>query len=494
MLKLKNKLKGKKKLQVTDFLSNEKLPVNGVTSDSRQVRKGYLFAALPGSKTSGLDYISDAIQHGASFVLTSKIPEIQSDLFSNIVFIVDSNPRKAFAQIAAKFYKSQPENIVAVTGTSGKTSTVSFVQQLWHLSGNKKCASLGTLGVSGPGLRRYGSLTTPDTQSLHAELADLAAVGVTHLAMEASSHGLDQYRLDGVKVKAAAYTNLSRDHLDYHSDMNSYFKAKSRLFSEVMMKDSVSVVNADDDYAEELVKISQQYGHKVISFGYNADNIKIHERTAKPGGQDVCFSIDGEDYNITLPLVGEFQVMNALCALGLVLSLDDNAKKYVPLLEDLRGVAGRLQYISGHKKGAVYVDYAHKPAALEAVLNTLRPHTEGDLVCLFGCGGNRDPGKRSLMGKIANQLADKVIVTDDNPRYEDPALIRKQILETAPSAIEIADRAEAIQKAVNELNEGDVLVVAGKGHEHGQIIGETVHIFDDVDEVEKAIQSLQGKA
>jgi len=475
-------------LKLIDFLKNETLPINGVTSDSRQVKKNYLFAALPGSKTDGSGYILDAIQHGASYVLIGE--DVKYDPVNEVTFIIHSNPRQAFAEIAARFYKLQPENIVAVTGTSGKTSTVSFVQQLWHLSGNTKCASLGTLGVSGPGLRRYGSLTTPDTQSLQAELADLAAVGVNHLAMEASSHGLDQYRLDGVKIKAAAYTNLSRDHLDYHSDMESYFNAKARLFSEVMVENGFSIINADDDYAKKLDTISTQNGHKIITYGCDAKDIKIISRVAKPNGQDVALSVMGEDYNITLPLVGEFQVMNALCALGLVLSLDNDPKKYVPLLEKLRGVPGRLQHVGGHPNGAVYVDYAHKPAALEAVLNTLRPHTEGKLVCLFGCGGNRDPGKRSMMGKIASNLADEIIVTDDNPRYEDPALIRQQIMDAAPSAIEIADRAEAIQYAVRELSEGDVLVVAGKGHEHGQIIGETVHIFDDLEEVQKSIQGL----
>lgn len=476
-------------MQLTDFLdSSDTLPINGVTSDSRQVKKNYLFAALPGSKTAGSDYIHDAIHHGASYVLTSE--EISNDVDANVQFIIDSNPRQAFAKIAAKFYQLQPENIVAVTGTSGKTSTVSFVQQLWHLSGNTKCASLGTLGVSAPGMRRYGSLTTPDTQSLHAELADLAAAGINYLAMEASSHGLDQYRLDGVQIKAAAYTNLSRDHLDYHSDMDSYFQAKSRLFSEVMMPDGTSVINADDEYAKKLIKMSKKHNHKVISYGFNAEDIKINNRVAKPNGQDVTFSINSKKYDITLPLVGEFQIMNALCALGLVLSQDNDPEKYIPLLEKLRGVAGRLQYVEGHPKGAVYVDYAHKPAALEAVLNTLRPHTEGKLVCLFGCGGNRDPGKRPMMGKIAGELADKVIVTDDNPRYEEPEAIRTQIMEAVPWAIEIADRAEAIKKAVDELEEGDVLVVAGKGHEHGQIIGETVHIFDDLEEVQKAIKSL----
>jgi len=475
-------------LQLIDLInSEEKLPLSGVTSDSRQVKKNYLFAALPGSKLKGSEFIKDAIHHGASIILADKTITLPSDTPDHVKIINSENPRQDFAKIAAKFYKLQPKNIVAVTGTSGKTSTVSFVQQLWHLSGIVKCASLGTLGLRGPGMCRYGSLTTPDTQSLHAELADLAAVGINHLAMEASSHGLDQYRLDGVKIKAAAYTNLSRDHLDYHKNMDEYFQAKSRLFSELLEEEGVAVINADDDYADKLISICQKRNHKIITFGQSGETIKLTKRIPKPDGQDIEFILDQKTYEITLPLVGEFQVMNALCALSLVLSQDNHPEKYIPLLEKLRGVPGRLQLVGGLSHAAAYVDYAHKPAALEAILKTLRPHTENNLVCVFGCGGNRDPGKRGLMGKIANELADKVIVTDDNPRYEDPAVIRAQILEEVPKAIEIADRVQAIQKAVQELKDGDVLVVAGKGHEQGQIVADTVHIFDDVEEVKKAV-------
>jgi UDP-N-acetylmuramoyl-L-alanyl-D-glutamate--2,6-diaminopimelate ligase len=478
-------------LQLTEFLNTENgFPVKGVTSDSRQVKQDYLFAALSGKKMDGAKFIADAIDHGASYILAGEDVSLPEGAPEHIQIINTKNPRQAFAKIAAKFYKLQPENIVAVTGTSGKTSTVSFVQQLWHLSGLKKCASLGTLGLRGPGMRRYGSLTTPGTQALHADLADLKASGIDHLAMEASSHGLDQYRLDGVVVKAAAFTNLSRDHLDYHADMEEYFMAKARLFSELLQDGGTAVINADDEYAPKLVKIAEEAGHKIVTFGQSGNDIKILERTPKPDGQDIKFEVQGKEYNITLPLVGEFQVMNALCALGLVLAQDNDPEKYIPLLEELRGVPGRLQLVEGHPKGAVYVDYAHKPAALEMVLNTLRPHTENNLVCVFGCGGNRDPGKRPMMGKIANDLADKVIVTDDNPRYEEASDIRAQILDAVPKAIEVADRAQAIQRAIDELEEGDVLVIAGKGHEQGQIVGETIHDFDDVEEVQKALSKL----
>ena len=272
--------------------------------------------------------------------------------------------------------------------------------------------------------------------------------------------------------------------------MDEYFMAKSRLFSELLEDGGTAIINADDEYADKLIAICEKHNKKIISFGYSGKNIKLVKRVPKPDGQDIQIEVDGKSYDITLPLVGEFQVMNALCALGLVLSQDNDPEKYVPILGKLRGVAGRLQLISGHSKGSVYVDYAHKPAALEAVLKTLRPHTENNLVCVFGCGGNRDPGKRALMGKISNELADKVIVTDDNPRYEDAAMIRAQILDAVPKAIEVGDRAQAIQMAVGELQEGDILIVAGKGHEQGQIVGETVYIFDDVEEVKKAIEKV----
>jgi len=485
-------------LQLTNLIdgilkTDKNATISGVTVDSRLVKKGFLFGALPGSKEDGAKYIADAIDHGATVLLVHEkaiIPAISDD----IIVLKTSNTRKDFAKIASKFYKLQPENIVAVTGTSGKTSTVSFTQQLWHLSGITSCASLGTLGVSGPGIRRYGRLTTPDSEGLHAELADLASVGVTHLAMEASSHGLHQYRLDGVHVDVAAYTNLSRDHLDYHKDMDEYFEAKARLFSEILKNDGTAVINIDDEYAQRLIKICEKRGVKIITVGHHDADITVKSRMPIPDGQAINISVYGVDYSLTLPLVGDFQVMNALCALGLVLAKDNTPEKYVPLLEKLRGVPGRLQLVGDHTKGAVYVDYAHKPAALETVLKTLRPHTENRLICVFGCGGNRDAGKRAIMGKIAHDLADIVVVTDDNPRYEQAEDIRKEILSSAPDAIEIGDRAKAIEWGVQNLQQGDVLLVAGKGHETGQIIADKVLPFDDVEEVEKAIKNLnQGK-
>lgn len=476
-------------MQLIDLIKTDKdASIKGVTSDSRLVKAGFLFAAMPGSKADGTKYISDAIDHGAVALLVHD-KAVLPDVPDYVAVVKTNNTRKDFAKIAQKFYKSQPEHIVAVTGTSGKTSTVSFTQQLWHLAGITNCASVGTLGVSGPGIKRYGRLTTPDTESLHAELADLSAVGITHLAMEASSHGLYQYRLDGVNVDAAAYTNLSRDHLDYHNDMDSYFMAKSRLFSEILSEDGTAVINTDDEYAPRLVYICKNRGIKMTTFGHTGDDIKLVSKQPRPDGQKIDIIVLGQEYSLTLPLVGDFQVMNALCALGLVLASDNDPDKYVPLLEKLRGVPGRLQLVNGSKKGAIYVDYAHKPAALETVLKTLRPHTQGRLVCLFGCGGDRDAGKRPIMGKIADDLADVVIVTDDNPRSEDASVIRREILKTCPDAKEIGNRAEAIRWCVDHLQDGDVLLVAGKGHEEGQIIGGKTEPFNDVEEVQKSIKA-----
>ena len=477
-------------MQLIDFLKKEKLPIDGITSDSRQAKKGFLFAALPGSKTNGTEFVGDALMHGANYILVPSDYKISNEYIDTVHVIHSENTRKDFAKIASKFYKTQPKNIIAVTGTSGKTSTVSFVQQLWHLCGIENCASLGTLGLRGPKMRKAGKLTTPDTQSLHAALADLSAVGVDYLAMEASSHGLDQFRLDGVDIQSAAFTNLSHDHLDYHPDMDSYFEAKARLFSEVMTSKGRAVLNADDEYFEKLKEICLKNNHEVISFGYNGESIKIIERDPMPKGQRLKFSINEKEYDIILPLVGDFQAMNALCAFGLAIPYVDDVNVLVSSLEKLRGVPGRLQLVDGHPKGAVYVDYAHKPAALETILTTLRAHTNNKLVCVFGCGGNRDKGKRTMMGDISNRLADTVIVTDDNPRYENAEDIRSEILSTAPKAKEIGDRAEAIKYAVENLNDGDVLVIAGKGHEEGQIVGEEIFPFNDVTVVKKILEEL----
>jgi UDP-N-acetylmuramoyl-L-alanyl-D-glutamate--2,6-diaminopimelate ligase len=399
--------------------------------------------------------------------------------------------------LAAQFYGRQPETIVAVTGTNGKSSTVHFVRQIWEVLGHR-AASLGTLGIEGAGVKRAGSMTTPDPVTLHAELATLAQEGITHLAMEASSHGLDQYRLDGVRVKAAGFTNLSRDHLDYHKDMEGYRAAKARLFAEILEPGGTAVLNADVPEYEALKHLCEERGVRVIGYGRAAGGSGLHLVSLEPlpNGQAIEVEIEGVTEKFTLPLIGEFQAMNALCALGLVIAEHPDDAAYiheaVKALEALKPAPGRLQPVSGHPSGAaVYVDYAHTPDALSHALGALRPHTAGRLVCLFGCGGDRDHGKRPLMGDVAVKLADRVIVTDDNPRSEDPASIRREILGGAPGALEIEGRAKAIQVALEGLDAGDVLLIAGKGHERGQIFADRTEPFDDVEEAEKAIGRLK---
>lgn len=464
--------------------------LEGLTQDSRAVKRGYLFAALPGSKMDGRKFIKDAIQNGASVILAPTGAMLPEGV-EGVALITDDNPRRKLALLAAEFYGRQPGFIAAVTGTNGKTSTVHFVRDLWKMRG-LKAASIGTLGVRTEAGIRSGSLTTPDPVSLQAELADLAAVGVTHLAMEASSIGLHQHRLDGAKVKAAAYTNLSWDHIDYHADMDNYFEAKARLFAEVLDESGTAVLNADTPEFEELRKMAEKRGCSVISYGHNGGEIKIIAPEPAPGGVHLKLEVFGKVYEVLFPVVGAFQMMNALCALGIVIAENpDNEEAvrfYVDALSKLQGPPGRLQLVPGHANAAVYVDYAHTPDALKNLLEALRPHTDGKLVCMFGCGGDRDRSKRATMGEIAAKLADTIIITDDNPRSEDPAAIRQEILKAAPGAKEIPGRREAIREAVKNLKTGDVLVIAGKGHEQGQIFKDRTEPFDDVTEAAKAIK------
>ncbi len=454
--------------------------LKGLTSDSCKVENGFLFAAFPGAKADGREFIDMAIEKGASVILAPMGTNVEG-----AELIEDENPRLKFAHMAAEFYAKQPENIVAVTGTNGKTSVVSFAEQLWAAAGYT-ASSIGTL---------KGNLTTPDPVALHEKLAELATNGVGHLALEASSHGLDQYRLDGVKLSAAGFTNLTRDHLDYHGDMAAYLKAKARLFADLLPDSGVAVLNADDEAFPKLKNICDTRNINVISYGYKGDDLTILKLEPKAHGQELELAVFGHEKTILLPLVGEFQAMNVLCALGLVFAKDiENKPLYLEALESLKGVSGRLQYVAGHpQNAAVYVDYAHTPDALEHVLDALRPHTKGQLVCMFGCGGDRDKGKRPQMGKVAHDLADIVIVTDDNPRSEDPAAIRAAVLEGAKGAQEIEGRRAAIQSAINALSDGDVLVIAGKGHETGQIFADRTEDFDDVREAENAILTLKSK-
>lgn len=461
--------------------------IRDLTSDSRRIHKGSLFAAVPGTRTDGRSFVSDAVKLGAVAVLAP--PGTERPEAENLAWIEDENPRRLFSQMAARFYGKQPKNIVAVTGTNGKTSTVNFAYQIWQKLGLKG-ASLGTLGVRSDKIASAASMTTPDPVTLHAHLADLAASGITHLALEASSHGLHQYRLDGVKIKAAGFTNLTRDHLDYHSTMEDYLDAKVRLFNEILTADGVAVINADIPEAAQLITLCAERKIRCWTYGQKGNELKLLERTAVAQGQILKLELMGRRCTFTLPLVGAFQAMNVLCAVGLAIAVDEKKlDDILDVLPRLEGVPGRLELVPGHpKKAAVYVDYAHTPDALENILTSLRPHTDKRLICLFGCGGDRDCGKRPVMGQIAARCADVVIVTDDNPRSEEAEKIRAAILEGAPDAIEIAGRREAIRQAIALLEEGDILVIAGKGHEQGQIFADRVDPFDDVTEAHSAMQ------
>ena len=462
------------------------IEIRGLTEDSRAVEPGFLFAALPGSKADGTAFIAEAARRGAAAVLAPKGTKSTAE----VPIIEDALPRRRFALMAAAFYGAQPETMVAVTGTSGKSSTVSFARQIWKALG-KSSASLGTLGIDSDPIQRYSGLTTADPVRLHADLAELARVGVTHAAMEASSHGLDQYRLDGVKVKAAGFTGFGRDHLDYHATVEAYFAAKVRLFTEVLQPGGIAVLNADIPEFDRLQTLALAARHKVISYGARGKELRVVDRRPSAAGQSATLELFGDRRDIELPLAGGFQLMNALCALGLVTATGSDALCAADALGSLTGVRGRLERAAGLPNGAVvYVDYAHKPDALETVLNALRPHTTGKLAVVFGCGGDRDRGKRPIMGEIATRFADRVIVTDDNPRTEEPAAIRAEILAGAPGAVEIGDRAEAIDAAVKDLEPGDVLIVAGKGHEQGQIVGTEVRPFDDAAVVRDAIARI----
>lgn len=463
--------------------------VSGITADSRAVQSGYLFAALPGTRQNGNAFIPDALKRGAVAVLAGPGIEVPSPALR----IESANPRRSLALLAARFYGRQPRMIAAVTGTNGKTSIAAFTRQIWTLLGHK-AASLGTLGLVAPHVTRPGSLTTADPVALHKDLADLAEAGVEHVAMEASSHGLDQFRLDAVRVSAAAFTNLTRDHLDYHGTMEAYFAAKRRLFSDVLASDGTAVLNADVPEFDELSRLCRQRGIRVLSYGRKASDIRLDRLEPLSTGQKLSITVAGRTVELILPLVAGFQAMNALAALGLVIGSGADPQKAAETLAQLDGVPGRMQRAAMRRNGAaVYVDYAHTPDALETVLTALRPHAR-KLAVLFGCGGDRDPGKRPIMGAIAARLADRVVVTDDNPRSEDPAAIRKQILAACPGAEEIGARRKAIFHAVAALQPGDVLVLAGKGHEQGQIVGSTTHPFDDAQVAREAVAEADGGA
>ncbi|MFW6027371.1 MAG: UDP-N-acetylmuramoyl-L-alanyl-D-glutamate--2,6-diaminopimelate ligase [bacterium] len=469
--------------QAPDGLACE---IAGLTPDSRKVREGWLFAAIPGTQADGARYIPDALAAGASAVLTADGVSLPGGFAA--AHLTVPNPRRALALMAARFFAVQPETAVAVTGTNGKTSVAGFVRQIWEALG-VPAASVGTLGVIASGDPEPLPHTTPDAVVLHSVLAGLKARGFEHVALEASSHGLEQHRLDGVHVKAAAFTNLSRDHLDYHADEDAYLAAKLRLFTEVLAADGIAVLNADAEAFGEVAEAARARGLTILEVGRAGTGLRLAAQEPSVDGQAIAVEAGGKRYEIRLPLVGAFQASNVLLAAGLVMAAGAEARDVLPCLEHLRGAPGRMELVTRTASGAaVIVDYAHTPDALRTVLQALRPHAQGKLAVVFGCGGDRDRGKRPEMGRVAAQLADRVIVTDDNPRSEDPAAIRKEILNACPGAREIGDRAVAIEEAVRSLEQGDVLVVAGKGHETGQIVGGTVHPFSDAQVVRTAAQ------
>ena len=461
--------------------------------DSRRARCGDVFFALAGTKADGMAFAEEAVARGAAAVVGEA--ERPAGLPPDVSYVRVGNPRRAVALAAANAFPRQPETIVAVTGTSGKTSVAAFARQIWQKLGYAS-ASLGTLGVIAPSGAVYGSLTTPDPIALHRTLDSLAGEGVTHLCLEASSHGLDQYRLDGVRLAAGGFTNLSRDHLDYHPTMEAYLDAKLRLFRHLVPRGGGAAVWVDSTEGSHVAQIAADSGLEVIGIGVSGAGIALLSRRDDGLGQVIEVEADGIRHELRLPLVGAFQVANALVAAGLVAATGTPLREAMRPLEHLEGVPGRLELVGTKSAGAggnagVFVDYAHKPDALANALDALRPYAAGRLIVVFGCGGDRDRGKRPLMGAIAAEKADIVIVTDDNPRSEDPASIRAAVLAAAPGAREVGDRAEAIETAIRMAESGDVVLIAGKGHETGQIVGDRTLPFSDR---EIARAALEGQS
>jgi UDP-N-acetylmuramoyl-L-alanyl-D-glutamate--2,6-diaminopimelate ligase len=475
-------------LLTLDALSDARfaaLDVGGIAADSRRVKPGDLFVAVAGTKDDGMRFVPPALAAGAVAIMAERVPA--TPLPTDVAFIRVGDARRSLAHAAAKFYPRQPDTVVAVTGTSGKTSVAAFTRQIWAALG-EEAASIGTIGLVAPGRESYGSLTTPDPVALHRALYELAGEGVTNLALEASSHGLDQRRLDGVHIIAGAFTNITRDHLDYHPTPEHYLAAKLRLFSELIRPGGAAVVSVDHPHADEVVAAAKRRRLRLLSVGRNGEGIRLVDAGIDGFAQRLSVVHAGVEYSIRLPLPGAFQVENALVAAGLAIATGSDPSAVFQALARLKGAKGRLDLV-GEKNGApIFVDYAHKPDALAKALEALRPYVTGRLIVVFGAGGDRDPGKRPLMGAIAAQLADSVIITDDNPRTEEPAAIRAAILKAAPGAREIAGRKEAISTAIAGLRRGDVLLVAGKGHETGQIVGDVTLPFSDHEVVTAAIR------
>ena len=471
--------------------------VTGISVDSRQVRDGHLFAALPGSATHGGEFIQFALRQGAGAILTDRQgAEIAAEALagSDAALIVAQDPRAALAGAAALWFAAQPETVVAVTGTSGKTSVTNFTRQIWQALGIP-AISLGTMGVEGDYQARLAH-TTPEPVTLHRVLAEAAAAGVTHAAMEASSHGLDQRRLDGVNVAAGAFTNFSQDHLDYHAGFDEYFAAKALLFNHILEPGAAAVICTDDDRGRQMAQIARDRGLRLTTYGRGEGcDLRILGQRYDATGQELRFQMAGQVQLIRLDLIGGFQAENVLCAAGLCLATGSTPDQVLGALPRLTTVRGRMQLAAQRDNGAaVFVDYAHKPGAVIAALQSLRPHVMGRIVAVIGAGGDRDRGKRPLMGEAAARHADVVYVTDDNPRTEDPAAIRAEVMAGAgPDATEVGDRAEAILRAVDVLEPGDALLICGKGHETGQIVGADVFPFDDAEQASIAVAALDDR-
>ncbi|MBD9525919.1 UDP-N-acetylmuramoyl-L-alanyl-D-glutamate--2,6-diaminopimelate ligase [Paracoccus sp. PAR01] len=471
--------------------------VTGISVDSRETRPGHLFAALPGSARHGGEFIQYALRQGAGAILTDRqgadiaAAELAA---SDAALVVAEDPRAALAGAAALWFAAQPETMVGITGTSGKTSVATFTRQIWQELGHK-AISLGTMGVQGDYQSKLAH-TTPDPLTLHRVLAEAAAAGVTHAAMEASSHGLDQRRLDGVRLKAGGFTNFSQDHLDYHKDFDDYFSAKALLFNHILDEGAGAVINIDDPRGRQMAQIARDRGLALTTVGRDgAADLRILGQRYDATGQDLRFSWQGQAHLIRLSLIGGFQAENVLAAAGLVIAAGDDPSRVFDTLPQLTTVRGRMELAAMRDNGAaVFVDYSHKPGALASALQSLRPHVMGRIIVVFGAGGDRDRLKRPLMGEAAREFADLVFVTDDNPRSEDPAAIRAEVMAGAgPEAIEVGDRAEAILRGVDALQPGDALLIAGKGHETGQIIGNDIYPFDDAEQASVAVAALDGK-
>jgi len=475
-------------------VGNHSLSITGITSDSRKVEKGFMFVAVKGVNLNGEDYIQSAVDKGAVAIVVADASNVEIPASEARIDVADT--RIAYAKFAAAFYGKQPSYIAAITGTDGKTSTAEFLRQLWELTGHK-AASIGTLGVRSDHADNLPDFpnTTPDAGVLAEILSALAEVGVEHVAMEASSHGLDQHRLDGMHVNAAAFTTFGHDHGDYHGTVEAYFDAKKRLFDDFLQPKGLAVLNGDMPIIANLKSELASKDCNVLAFGGEGNNIAIIKQTPTEKGLDVALSFSGETWHGIIPLYGEFQVKNILVAAAMVMDSGVSFSDVTSAFAKLKGVSGRVDLVGTHPEGMpIFTDYAHTPDALEKVLQALRPHTEGLLHVVCGCGGDRDKEKRPLMGKAAAEFADVVVVTDDNPRSESPATIRAEVMAGCPEATEIGDRMDAIAHAIKQLKKGDVLVIAGKGHESEQIIGKQIQHHHDGEAVQKVLASLDGKA